>query len=185
MYLGPHHFRCSPSISRLDEIRNLFVVVCSIRHRRVRTGRGCIAKWHGIDSSCARHLPDGLAFAMPERPLPPARAIADLFPPTRDSVTVLLAIRIEPGGRNCAMAAEDAASARYVATTCAIHDENTGADERSVSLGRKNLRLLLDTESADGLTTLPIARVMRDGSGRFVFDQALFRPASKSAPANR
>ncbi len=57
-----------------------------------------------------------------------------------------------------------------------IYDENTGADRRSVSLGRKNLRLLLDTESADGLTTLPIARVMRDGSGRYVFDQAFIPP---------
>ena len=44
--------------------------------------------------------------------------------------------------------------------------------------------ILLDTEPADDLITLPIARVMRDGSGHFVYDPASSRPASKSAPAN-
>jgi type VI secretion system protein ImpJ len=71
---------------------------------------------------------------------------------------------------------EESALARYVISNCAVHDENTGADERQVSLGRKNLRLLLDTEPADGLTTLPIARVMRDGSGHFVFDPSFVPP---------
>jgi type VI secretion system protein ImpJ len=109
--------------------------------------------------------------------LPAARAIANLIPPTRDSVTVLLAIPDRrPGGRNCTTAADEAASARYVATPRPVHDENTGADERPVTLGRKNLTLLLDTESAEGLATLPIARVMRDGSGHFIFDPTFVPP---------
>src|SRR6185436_13328076 len=117
-------------------------------------------------------FPDGLAFEMPQcDPLPAARAIANLIPPTRDSVTVLLAIPDRrPGGRNCAASDDDAAAARFVATPRPVHDENTGADERPVTMGRKNLTLLLDTESAEGLATLPIARVMRDGSGHFIFD---------------
>jgi type VI secretion system protein ImpJ len=179
MYLGPHHFQVQ---SQYFEDSTKFatsslwfapygIAGCELDTDALQNGTVSILHARGI-------FPDGLAFAMPEcDPLPPARAIADLFPPTRDSVVVLLAIPDrKPGGRNCAMPAEDGASTRYVATTSVIHDENTGADERSVSLGRKNLRLLLDTESADGLTTLPIARVMRDGSGRFVFDPAFIPP---------
>jgi type VI secretion system protein ImpJ len=115
---------------------------------------------------------------MPESDaLPPARVIAELFPPTRDSVTALLAIPDRmPGGRNCAIGAGEESPVRYLATDRPVHDENTGADERAVSLGRKNLRLLLDTESAEGMITLPVARVMRDGSGHFVFDPAFIPP---------
>ncbi len=57
-----------------------------------------------------------------------------------------------------------------------LHDENTGADERPVSLGRKNLRLLVDTEPAGDLLTLPIARVVRDGSGHFAYDSNFVPP---------
>ena len=116
---------------------------------------------------------DGLPFDMPESdPLPPPRAIADLFPPTRDRIIVMLAIpaqaqrlQLRAGGGN--------PQARYVAEPRVVHDENTGADERPVRLGRKNLRLLLDTEPADDLLTLPLARVVRDGAGHFVLRPCL------------
>ena len=49
-------------------------------------------------------------------------------------------------------------------------------DERPVRLGRKNIRLLLDTEAADDVVTLPLARIMRDGSGHFVFDPNFIPP---------
>ena len=63
-----------------------------------------------------------------------------------------------------------------------LHDENTGADERPVRLGRKNLRLLMDTEPVADLLTLPIARVVRDGSGHFAYDSN-FVPPVLLAPA--
>jgi type VI secretion system protein ImpJ len=179
MYLGPHHFQVQ---SRYFEDSTKFatsslwfapygVAGCELDADALQNGTLSVLHARGIFS-------DGLAFEMPEcDPLPPTRAIADLFPATRDRVTVLLAIPDrKPQGRNCATAPDEAASARYVAITSAIYDENTGVDERPVSLGRKNLRLLLDTEPADGLTTLPIARIMRDGSGHFVFDPAFVPP---------
>src|SRR5436190_726769 len=179
MYLGPHHFQVQ---SRYFEDSTKFatsslwfapygVAGCELDADALQNGTLAVLHARGIFS-------DGLAFALPEcDPLPPARAIADLFPPTRDTVTVLLAIPDrKPEGLNCATDGDEAASARYVATTCAVHDENTGSDERPVSLARKNLRLLLDTESAEGLTTLPIARVMRDTTGHFIFDPGFIPP---------
>jgi type VI secretion system protein ImpJ len=179
MYLGPHHFQVQ---SRYFEDSTQFatsslwfapygVAGCELDGDALQNGTVSVLHARGI-------FPDGLAFDMPGcDPLPAARGVADLFPATRDSVTVLLAIpQRSPHGRNTIISAEETARARYVATTCAIHDENTGVDERPVSLGRKNVTLLLDTEPADGLTTLPIARIMRDTSGHFVFDPVFIPP---------
>jgi type VI secretion system protein ImpJ len=179
MYLGPHHFQVQ---SRYFEDSTKFatsslwyapygIAGCALDADALQNGTVSVLHARGI-------FPDGLAFSIPESdPLPPARAIAGLFPPARDSVTVLLAIPDrKPGGRNCAISGEDAGSARYVADNVAVTDENTGADERLVHFGRKNLRLLLDIESTDGMTTLPLARVMRDGAGHFIFDPSFIPP---------
>ena len=60
---------------------------------------------------------------------PTARNIADLFPPTRDALTVMLAIPPrKPEGLNCAAGpAGRPRDARYVAEPRVFHDENTGA----------------------------------------------------------
>jgi type VI secretion system protein ImpJ len=179
MYLGPHHFQVQ---SRYFEDSTKFAVSslwfapygvagCALDADALQNGTVSVLHARGI-------FPDGLAFAMPEcDPLPATRAIADLFPPTRDSLTILLGVPDrKPGGRNCALPAEDTGAARYVSTTCSVSDESSGSSERAVNIGRKNIRLLLDTESSDGLTTLPLARVMRDGSGHFVFDPSFIPP---------
>ena len=72
---------------------------------------------------------------------------------------------------------------RFRAEIQMLHDETTGRDEKPVHIGRKNIKLLLDTESAGDMVTLPIARIMRDGSGHFIFDESFIPPASRSAPA--
>jgi type VI secretion system protein ImpJ len=178
MYLGPHHFQVQ---SRYFEDSTSFatsslwfapygIAGCELDADALQNGTLSLLHARGI-------LPDGLVFDMPEcDALPPARTIANLFPPTADRMTVSLAIpNRRPGARNCATSGESP-DARYISTTRSIHDENTGVDERPVNLGQKNLRLLLDVESAEGLTTLPIARVMRDGHGHFIFDPAFIPP---------
>jgi type VI secretion system protein ImpJ len=178
MYLGPHHFQVQ---SRYFEDSTKFatsslwfapygIAGCEFDADALTNGTLSLLHARGI-------FPDGLAFDMPECDLlPPARAIASLFPPTADRLTVLLGIPDRRrDGRNCATS-DEAPDARYVATTHSIHDENTGIDERPVKLGRKNLRLMLEVESAEGFTTLPVARIMRDGHGHFAFDAAFIAP---------
>jgi type VI secretion system protein ImpJ len=43
-------------------------------------------------------------------------------------------------------------------------------------MGRKNFRLCLDSELDDELVTLPLARIRRDGAGRFVYDRRFVPP---------
>jgi type VI secretion system protein ImpJ len=185
MYLGPHHFQVQSRYFE-DSIRfatsSLWFAAYGLTGveldaEALRNGTVSLIHARGI-------FPDGLPFNMPESdPLPAARAVADHFPPTRDALVVGLAIPPrKPNGYNCAVETNGApfaasgADARFVAEPRALHDENTGADERPVNLGRKNVRLLFDTEPAADLLTLPLARIVRDGSGHFAYDPAFVPP---------
>ena len=119
---------------------------------------------------------DGLPFHMPDYDaLPPARPVGDLFAPTRENLTVSLAVpERKDNGLNCGTARDT--HARYIAEERAFPDETTGADERSVRVGRKNIRLLFETEPCEGLVTLPVARLVRDGSGCAIYDPEFISP---------
>jgi len=178
MYLGPHHFQAQ---SRYFEDSIQFatntlwyasygLVGIELDGEALHNGTVSLVHARGI-------LPDGLPFNMPESDaLPDARAVADLFPPTRDYLTVLLAIPPrKPNGYNCALE-DDSPEARFVAENRVLHDENSGGDERAVRLGRKSLRLLMDTEEAGDLLTVPVARVVRDRTGHYIYDRNFVPP---------
>ena len=131
-------------------------------------------------------FPDGMAFHMPEcDTLPEPRNIAEAFPPTRDRLMVMLAVpEWKPGGANCSINGS-ASAARYVAQEKKLPDDNTGIDEKAVKIGRKNIRLVLDVESTEGLTTMPLARVMRDGAGGFVYDENFIPPCVQISASPR
>ncbi len=180
MYLGPHHFQAQ---SRYFEDSAHFAI-SSLSFAPYGLGG-----W-GLDAEALRNgtlsvihargiFPDGLVFQMPDcDAVPEPRAIADLFSPVRESMTAYLAIpAMRPGGRNCAIETGNGdEAARFIAENTVVHDENTGRDEKPVRLGRKNIRLLLDSELAPDLVTLPVARITRDGSGNFIFDPAFIPP---------
>ena len=190
MYLGPHHFQAQ---SRYFEDSIQFATsslwfapygLAGLELDAEALYNGTIALRH------ARGIfPDGLAFNMPESdPLPDARAFADLFPPTREGLQVMLAIPSRKlDGANCAVEENGAGGrsalgkdgrmgVRYSAESRMLHDENNGYDERTVRLGRKNFRLLADSEPAGDLLTMPLARVIRDGSGHYIFDPHFVPP---------
>ena len=57
-----------------------------------------------------------------------------------------------------------------------LPDENTGRDEKPIKVGRKNLQLLGEGEVTDQFVSLPVLRIVRDGSGRFEADQSFVPP---------
>lgn len=189
MYLGPHHFQVQ---SRYFEDSIQFaasalwfegfgLVGCGLDAEALRNGTLSVLHARGI-------MPDGLTFHMPEcDPLPPARNIAELFPPTREKVAVLLAIpqRIQ-NGVNCTLPGMPAApQARFTAELRPAYDETTGRDEKPITFGRKNLVLLLETELPEGEIGLPIARIQRDGSGHFIFDPDFIPPCTQIGASER
>jgi len=188
MYLGPHHFQVQ---SRYFEDSIQFATsslwfaaygLAGLQLDEDALHNGTVNLLH------ARGIfPDGLIFNMPESDaLPEPRAVAELFPPTRDGIIVMLAIPPrKPNGFNCALEPTDPADARFLAEARVLHDENTGGDERSVHLGRKNLRLIVDTEPAGDLLTLPLARVVRDGTGHFAYDANFVPPLVQTGASVR
>jgi type VI secretion system protein ImpJ len=189
MYLGPHHFQAQSRYFE-DSVRfaisNLSFAAyglggCELDHEGLRNGTLSLTHARGI-------FPDGLVFQMPESdPLPEARDIKDLFSPIRESMTVHLAIPARTdGGLNCAAAdGAEASAARYFAEITTLCDDNTGRDDKTVAVGRKNIRLLLDTELTPELVTLPIARITRDGSGHFIFDANFIPPVLELSASER
>jgi type VI secretion system protein ImpJ len=122
-------------------------------------------------------FPDGLLFDMPEAdPLPAPRPLEALWPPDQPSLLVYLAIpEYRFGGVNIAGAQEER-DARYRSEVMMRRDENTGLAERPVLVGQKNFRLLVEGESSNGLSTMPVARVVRAPSGEVTLDARFVPP---------
>jgi type VI secretion system protein ImpJ len=188
MHLGPHHFQAQ---SRYFEDSIQFatsslwfepfgLVGLEVDADALKNGTVSIVTARGI-------FPDGLPFHMPESdPLPAPRNITELFPPTRDTLTVLLAIAPrQSDGQNTALGDGEANGARFIAEARVFHDENTGRDEKPVRLGRKNVKLLVDTEPAEGLLTMAVGRIMRDGSGHFIPDPRFIPPVIQISASDR
>ena len=183
MHLGPHHFQVQSRF--FEEITHFGIselwfepygiVGLELDAEALRNGTVSVVHARGI-------FPDGLPFNMPESdPLPAPRGIADLFPPTRESLTVLMAIPPHRlGAPNCALTDQDQSGpTRFIAESAMFPDENTGADEKALKVGRKNMQILLDTEDTGNMQTLPIARIRRDGSGNYIYDEDFIPPCTQ------
>lgn len=187
MYLSPHHFQAQKRFFE-DSIRFAVsalwrepygVLGCLLDEDALRNGTLSLIHARGV-------FPDGLPFWMPENDaLPKPKPVGDLFPPTRDRVDVLLALpEYRAEGANCALDGDNP-YARFHAETRGLRDETTGRDEKPVRLGRKNVRLLLDTEPCDGMTSLTLARLIRDGAGHLALDPDFVPPCLQIAASER
>src|SRR5215472_8289310 len=179
MYLAPHHFQAQ---NRYFEEAVHFatsslwkdaygLAACQLDADALRNGTVSLLHARGM-------FQDGLPFDIPEcDPRTDPRNIVEQFLPATDSLTVALAIpRWREGQQNCDLDSFTAENARYLSTTEMVHDENTGLEPKPVQIGRKNIRLVVQPFKDQNLLTLPLARVMRDQSGHFVYDRT-FVPA--------
>ena len=134
-------------------------------------------------------FPDGLAFNMPAADaLPPERDVSKLFPATRESSVVSLAVAPwHEDKENCAVppTADSEPPLRFTSEMRKLYDDNTGKDEQIVPVARKNIRFLLDTEKSTDLLLLPIARLTRDGSGHLAYDSSFIPPCLRISASER
>jgi type VI secretion system protein ImpJ len=170
MYLGPHHFQAQNRYFE-DSVHFLAsslwkdgygFAACQIDSDALRNGTILLGHARGL-------FEDGLVFDIPESDVAPApREIAALFSPVADHLSVHIAIpKAVRDGRNCTLDAQDASDTRYRGTVRIQHDENTGRDEKPITIGRKNIRFVVESEITDDLLTLPLVQVVRDGAGHF------------------
>ena len=188
MCLTPHHFQVQNRYFE-DSVHFAASALCYQPYGFVGLGLDSEALRNGtLSLQHARGIfPDGLPFQMPDcDPLPPPRNIADQFPPARETVTVLLGIpERKANGANCAQSPDETAGMRYIAESRPVADETTGRDEKAVLMGRKNFCLLLDTETHEGVLAMPVARVMRDGTGHYIYDADFIPPLTTIAASDR
>ena len=180
MHLAPHHFQAQ---SRYFEQSVHFATAglwnhaygfagCQLDSEALRNGTVSLLSARGM-------FEDGLTFDFPgSDTLPATLNIVDKFSPTADYVKVSLAVpRWLADGQNCNVDGAPEQLHRYSGMVHTLPDENTGRDDKPVKLGHKNIRLIIESEATEDWLTLPLAQVVRDGSGQFVFDP-LFIPPS-------
>jgi type VI secretion system protein ImpJ len=179
MYLGPHNFQAQ---SRYFEDSLNFVTRSLWRDAygfsglefdgdALRNGTLTMISGRGI-------FEDGLAFDLPGSDAAPApRAFGSLFSPVADHLTMHLAIAANLAeGRNTNLDNGASGAVRFMSLERTLPDENTGRDERKIKVGHKNLQLLAESELTDQMVSLPLIRIVRDGSGRFESDDSFAPP---------
>lgn len=178
MHLAQHHFQLQSRYfqdTTAFALDTLFsdpwgLVTCDLDDEALLNGTVSVLRARGV-------FPDGLPFQLPEDPPPPPLEIRERFSPTRDSHVVVLSV---PPYRPDAANLEgdpDGGGARYRSGEVEVVDEATGGSTTRVRVGLKNLRLHLDDDVPDDAVSLPLARIRRDGSGRFVYDRDYVPPA--------
>ena len=186
MYLGPHHFQAQ---SRYFEDSLNFVTASLWRDAFGFAGlqfdndalrNGSLALTHGRGL-----FEDGLAFDLPgSDSAPQPREFAALFSPVADHLTMHLAVPVSlRDGQNTSLE-NKATTVRYHGAEQKLPDQNTGLDEKVIQIGRKNLQLLAEAEVTDEYVSLPVVRILRDGSGHYEVDPTFVPPClSLSASA--
>jgi type VI secretion system protein ImpJ len=172
MYLAPHHFQAQ---SRYFEDSLAFLASSlwsepwgflhlEMDAKAIANGSASLLHASGI-------FADGLMFDMPTSDAVPAtRDLTLLFEP---SATELMLYLVVPGRRNDgydANLSQASGDSRYLSALHTLRDETNGIDEREVLLARKNIRIVTANELTPGMLSLPLARVVRDGRGKFTYD---------------
>jgi len=122
-------------------------------------------------------LPDGTAFSIPGNDAAPA---ALDVPADARNERVVLALTLQRPGIVESDAEETGGSMgpRYRVAEVSLGDSNTNVDrDASVQIGRLNLRLMLERDTAEGYATLGVARVVeRRADNKVVLDTQYIPP---------
>jgi type VI secretion system protein ImpJ len=171
MNLDPHHFQQWDRHFRyLVDLR-----VRSIKHHNwgiieVDLDKDALLNGHFSLLRCKGVTQDGLVFNMPDEDTSPnSRSFQDFFPATESELGVFLAIPVEQErGSNCSLEGiRPGRETRYHQADISITDDNTGADERQIGIGRTNFQLRFGTESKEDYSALKVAEIHRSPDGGF------------------
>lgn len=175
MHLAQHHFQLQSRYfqdSTAFALDTLFaspwgVVGCDLDDEALLNGTVALRALQAV-------FPDGLVVQVPDDPAPEPLEIRERFSPTRDSHVVVLCV--PPYRIDAANLGDDGSDRRYRTGRMEVLDDTAGGGAAQVAVGLKNLELHLDDDAPDDAIQLPLARIRRDGSGRFIYDDGHVPP---------
>ncbi len=150
---------------------------CPWGFARLEIDREALAGGELAVTDAAGIFPDGLPFDVPRsEPSPAPRPIEEHWHPDRDALHVWLGVpELRFGGYNVSTNAVDRQT-RFIAEVVNRRDENTGKGEKPIQVARKNLRLVIEGETLEGNSTIPLARITRSVAGVFQLDPVFVPP---------
>lgn len=150
---------------------------CPWGFSRVEIDTDALASGTLVVNAVSGRFSDGLLFDAPlSGPTPPPKACVEAFGADQSSLIVYLGVpEYRPGARNVARVG-DAVLTRWHADEQLARDETTGLTERPIQVAPPTLRLLLEGESLEGYTVLPLTRVQRGASGDLSIDRSYVPP---------
>ena len=129
-------------------------------------------------------LPDGLylAFEGKDPEAPPARPIAEHFPPSQQACEIYLAVPKEREGVPSVATEQGAEStksarARFRSVTRTVADLTGNATDLDMAFAHRNAVVLYGDEARDDYETIKIAEIVRDGTGALLSNEAYIPPA--------
>jgi type VI secretion system protein ImpJ len=189
MYISFQHFQAQSRFyeDTIDFVtRSLWLEPWGLLHARLdedalRNGRIVLLEAAGV-------FEDGLAFETHGgAPAAPPRCAEELFLSTDAAVLLHLAV---PGmnasgqvygGLDPTKQEQNENSFRFRTIARILRDNTNGIDEREVPLGAVNLSLLTEREVIPGMSTIPIARLVREGRGGLLYDPEYIAPTLRMA----
>ena len=175
MNLDPHHFQqwdrfhTSALASRIRSVAHYDWGLLEIEVDKDALVNG---QFHLL--RCRAVTPDGLAFNIPaDDPAPNSRAIQDHFAATEKDLGVFLAIPVErERGSNCRLEGDPGGrETRFIFQKSLVMDDNSGADEREIGVGRTNIQIRFTGETHEDFSTLKIAEIVRTQDGSFALSK--------------
>jgi type VI secretion system protein ImpJ len=140
-----------------------------IDQEQLLEGQFFLSKARGI-------FPDGLLFDIAEADAPPpSRRIHEFVSEQESQVSVYLSVP-EQRDNGVNVGSRQDTRARFVTDVLKVRDENSGLSERPIQIARKNLKLLLGSESHEGSTVMQVAQVEKSSAGTFRLFPAFVPP---------
>jgi type VI secretion system protein ImpJ len=189
MYISPQHFQAQSRFyeDTIDFVtRGLWPEPWGLLHARfdedaLRNGRAVLLEASGV-------FEDGLAFeSRGGAPVASPRSVEELFLSSDAAVLLYLAVpSISPSGQAYSMLdpakeEKNGNSFRFRTVASTLRDNTNGIDEHEVPLGEGNLLLLTEREISPGMSTIPLARLVRDGRGGLLYDPEYIAPTLRMA----
>jgi type VI secretion system protein ImpJ len=189
MFLRPHHFqqwdRYHESLlnSRLRLIMPLYwgIMDLDIHKEGLESGMFTLFSCHGI-------MPEGSYIDIPEiDDPPPSRTIEEHFDPSTETLSIYLATPVDrPGSRNCRLNRDDEPNiTRYFRGSARVADENTGANEREISVAKRDMKIIFGNESRDEHECLKIAELERTPEGKVALRETYIPPCISISASER